>query len=596
MQQELFERRLVGVVKVRNQTITWASAAFAQLMGYEPGELTGRPTRIFYEDDASYEEFWHGARDALIRGEAFGGKVRRVRKDGSRGWFEVNCFRSEPGIDEHETTLVDISDKQAAIDALAQSEALLKDAQGIAQLGSWAIDRVHDSVVWSDEMFRIYGKDPGADQPSLEVYAALAHPDDRDRLCEAYALSIRARCPMDVHYRVVLADGRLRHVHLRGVHEFRSDGSLIRSFGTVQDITGRVLQETDLRHEKARLHGMFLAMAEGLVFHAPDGQVVEANPAAGEILGLSRDQLLGRTSMDPRWRSIREDGTPIPGDEHPAVITLRTGKAVRDQVMGVHSPDRGLRWISINSQPVGGDDPAAPSGVVVTFVDITERREAYQRIQLLAQRIELVREEERQHIAREMHEGIAQDLFAAQLALKHLESQARGRTGVMQAYEEIKTTLNLCMDSARRMANDLRPAAFAHMILLTALTQHIQGFAALSRLKINIREIAPFPQLDEVSNLAFFRATQEILTNIAKHADATTVDIRLRSGAGRLWIEIDDDGVGIEDGALKKSGSLGLVGIRERFAALGGGLTIHNREPRGTRVVVFIPEQPNCSI
>ena len=74
------------------------------------------------------------------------------------------------------------------------------------------------------------------------------------------------------------------------------------------------------------------------------------------------------------------------------------------------------------------------------------------------------------------------------------------------------------------------------------------------------------------------------------------MDIQLRSGAGRLWIEVDDDGVGIDDGALKKNGSLGLVGIRERFATLGGGLTIQKREPRGTRVVVFIPEPPNEAI
>jgi len=590
MQEELFERRLVGVVKVKNHTVTWASAAFAQLMGYERDELTGRPTRIFYEDDDSYNDFWNSARDALNRGEAFGGKVRRVRKDGSVGWFDVNCFRPEPGVDEHETTLVDISDKQAALAALAQSEKRLKEAQSIAHLGSWQLDRAHGVVAWSDEMFRIYGLDPCTGTPSLDVFVALAHPEDKERLQEAYCASIRSRVPVDTIYRVVPATGGLRHVQLCGEHEFGADGSLIRSFGTAQDVGGRVVQEASLRQERARLRSIFLAMAEGVILHGPDGQVVESNPAAEEILGLSRDQLLGRTSMDPQWRCIHEDGTPFPGVDHPAVVSLRTGKAIRDQVMAVQSADRGLRWISINSQPIAGSGAADPGGVVVTFVDVTERREAFQRIQQLAQRIDLVREEERQHIARELHEGIAQDLFAAQLALKHLESQARGRTGVMQAYEDLKVTLDLCMAAARRMANNLRPAAFAHMILSTALQHHVEGFAALSSLTINICEIAPFPQLDETTNLAFFRATQELLTNIAKHANATTVNIRLRTESGRLWIEIDDDGVGIPDGALKKSGSLGLVGIRERFVALGGGLAIHKREPHGTRVAVFIPE------
>lgn len=116
-------------------------------------------------------------------------------------------------------------------------------------------------------------------------------------------------------------------------------------------------------------------MREGVVVQLAGGEIVACNPAAERILGLTRDQMAGRTSVDPRWRSIHEDGTLFPGETHPAMVTLRTGQAVRDVVMGIHQPDGTLRWISISSEPIPGPD-GRPASVVTTFDDVTERRRA----------------------------------------------------------------------------------------------------------------------------------------------------------------------------------------------------------------------------
>ncbi len=135
------------------------------------------------------------------------------------------------------------------------------------------------------------------------------------------------------------------------------------------------------RVREVRLRTMYSAMIEGLVMQTGTGEIIDANAAAEEILGLKRDQLLGRTSYDPGWRAIREDGSPFPGDEHPAMVTLRTGQSLRDQVMGIHDPTRGLRWISINSRPIAGPGMSEPASVVTTFIDITERRRADQALE-----------------------------------------------------------------------------------------------------------------------------------------------------------------------------------------------------------------------
>ena len=125
-----------------------------------------------------------------------------------------------------------------------------------------------------------------------------------------------------------------------------------------------------------RLHALMAAMAEGVVVHAADGTITDRNPAAERMLGLSRDQLAGRTSIDPRWAAIHEDGAPFPGETHPAMVTLRTGVAQRGVVMGVRIPDGSDRWIAVSTEPIrpASRPDSPPSGVVATFTELTALR------------------------------------------------------------------------------------------------------------------------------------------------------------------------------------------------------------------------------
>ena len=90
-------------------------------------------------------------------------------------------------------------------------------------------------------------------------------------------------------------------------------------------------------------------MGEGLIVHDQDGTIINCNPAAERILGLTRSQLEGRTPMDRSWRAIRDDGTPFPASELPAMVTLRTGQPLTSVIMGVRRPDDSLAWLSVTS-------------------------------------------------------------------------------------------------------------------------------------------------------------------------------------------------------------------------------------------------------
>jgi len=124
--------------------------------------------------------------------------------------------------------------------------------------------------------------------------------------------------------------------------------------------------------ERSKAH-ILESLSEGLVLHAPDGRIVEWNPAAERVLGLSGDEMGGRTPVDPRWRAVRPDGAPWPGEDHPASRVLRTAQPVVAETMGVHRPDGSLVWLRVSAQPTL-DAANRLTGVVASFEDITTER------------------------------------------------------------------------------------------------------------------------------------------------------------------------------------------------------------------------------
>ncbi len=124
---------------------------------------------------------------------------------------------------------------------------------------------------------------------------------------------------------------------------------------------------------RSRSEAALDAMTEGLIAHDLSGAVVFANESAQRILGIQLDRMHGRGSAENTWRVVREDGSEIPPERHPTMVALATGEPQRDQVLGVHTTDKGLRWLLINAVPTR-DAEGVMTGVVGSFADITEQR------------------------------------------------------------------------------------------------------------------------------------------------------------------------------------------------------------------------------
>ncbi len=147
------------------------------------------------------------------------------------------------------------------------------------------------------------------------------------------------------------------------------------------EIAERRRTEEALRSSEARYRSMITAMAEGVLLYDSRGQITASNETARRLLGLNDQQLLGQTPDDMAPRYIREDGSMLPGAEHPASVTLRTGRPQSNVVMGVRAADGSASWISVNSQPFSDDGDPNTRSVVTSFSDITESKQAGEALQ-----------------------------------------------------------------------------------------------------------------------------------------------------------------------------------------------------------------------
>lgn len=155
------------------------------------------------------------------------------------------------------------------------------------------------------------------------------------------------------------------------------NGDPIEINGFWLDITDRKIAEEALKISEEKYRKLFNTMSQGVVYQDGIGKIISCNPAAERILGLTLDQMQGKTSFDPHWRAIHEDGTDFEGDNHPSMISLKSGKKVNNVIMGIFNPKNNYyTWINVNAVPQFRSGEKKPYQVYTTFEDITQIKHA----------------------------------------------------------------------------------------------------------------------------------------------------------------------------------------------------------------------------
>jgi len=208
----------------------------------------------------------------------------------------------------------------------------------------------------------------------------------------------------------------------------------------------------------------------------------------------------------------------------------------------------------------------------------------------LATHLQQVREEERGHLARELHDELGALLTAAKLDVARLKSKlGTPPPEVTLRLQHLTESLNSGIALKRRIIEDLRPSSLSNLGLTAALEILAREFSERSGLEV-ASSLEPV-DLDEQAQLTVYRIVQESLTNIGKYAEAKQVDISVRDYSNHVEVEIRDDGKGFDVRAAKPS-THGLAGMRHRVEAAGGRLVVQSAPNRGTRITATMPKVP----
>jgi PAS domain S-box-containing protein len=352
--------------------------------------------------------------------------------------------------------------------------------------------------------------------------------------------------------------------------------------------------EATARANEEKLVTLFDLLPVGISFLNPEGRIIQMNSALPNILKLSKEQLLSQAYASRKY--IRADGTPMRPSEFASTRALTEQKTIYNVETGILLENNNVIWTTVSAAPVN----VAEVGAVVVTVDTTDSKraeqalqESHRRLRVLSQRLVEVQEDERRALARELHDRVGQTLAALNINLIIINSQLSP-----DAAQQIGTRLNDSMKLVaetialvRDVMTDLRPAVLDDYGLEAALESHVAKF--ISRYDIHAKletPDQPLPRLGPSVEMTFLRIAQEALMNIAKHAQATQVNLSLRQEADSVCMTIQDNGIGIQAWEeANRPGSHGLTIMRERAEAFDGSLQVKSLPGQGTKIEVSIP-------
>jgi signal transduction histidine kinase len=238
---------------------------------------------------------------------------------------------------------------------------------------------------------------------------------------------------------------------------------------------------------------------------------------------------------------------------------------------------------------------AAPYYTVI-MRDVSDRQRvqeklsrSHDQLRQLSAALQTIREEERTHIARELHDDLGQILASLRMDLNLLQQTDGTPFESLRLMHGMEQNLLTAITSLRRIASNLRPRALDEGGLYFALQGLRDDFVERYAIPCTLLADEAELRLDDAASTAIFRIVQEALTNIARHAGATNVTMNLFRLNGDLLVTIRDDGIGILPGDMEKAESLGLIGMRERVWGMGGEISISAELPSGTRIDIVLP-------
>jgi PAS domain S-box-containing protein len=388
------------------------------------------------------------------------------------------------------------------------------------------------------------------------------------------------------------ANGRELTISTTGAPIRALDGQIIGSVLITREVTARRELERQAREQAAALEAIFNAMTDGVGVFDVHGGFVRANTALHQLLGLAADSEYTARPLVERAEQLRlfdEQGHPLAAEDWPHWKVMRgevfAGAGALE--LRVRTLDGREVWTSITGAPIRAPDGLV-TGCVLIMRDVTARREFERRLQEHV--AEAATEAERSRIARELHDTVTQDLYAASVLAESIPKVwIRNREQAERALGQLHELTRSGLATLRLLLLEMLPGGQREIGLPTLLRQLLDAMRTRAGAPLSLvieGDEGAWLLLPQEVKQALYRMAQEAVTNAVKYASASQIVVRLRRGArGTLRMEIADDGVGFDPFA-SAPGHFGLTIMRERAKAMGATVQVKSQIGKGTRVVL----------
>ncbi len=577
--------------------------AWTSCLGWTAEELTARPMSEFIlpEDHETTARI----RARVQQGEPIRGFENRYRaKDGSHRWLSWSVY---PLVESRRVFAVarDVTARKQSQEALRASEERLQLVTDNARVGLMMIDRERRYTYANTTYAEMLGLAAGdlVGHRVGEVLPVLYETQIRERLDRAFA---GERMAYELAWPTV---GEPRH-YLARYEPTKVDGAVALVVVVITDITTRKHAEEALRAsagaqrqlaEQLEREGARLVMAQAVAkvgswetdlatrsvaWSAETFRIFEVSPENFQpthAAFLERVHPADRAAVDLAFtRSLEQTGPFM--IEHRLAFPGGRIKVVEE------------RWVVFD----GGQ--GGPRRAVGTCQDVTRRREvedvirtAAGQMRALAGRLQAVREEERTTLAREIHDVLAQELTRLKIDLVWLAKRL-GRpvdesspAAINRRIADAVAQTDTAITTVQRIATDLRPVILDSLGLPAAVEWQAEDFARRTGIVCRARASGGETALPREQATAIYRILQESLTNVARHSQASEVEVEFTELADTATLTVRDNGVGITPAQLADPRSIGLLGMRERALAFGGTVEISSSPGPGTTILVRLP-------
>ncbi len=559
--------------------------AAARTLGYEPSELVNRNLRELLSPNvhAELDAYLTALRDKNVAS----GLIELWTKSGeTRIWKYTSTLRTE-GVQVPVVRAMahDITDILYAQKALRESEERLRLAAEVGRMYAWEWDPATDSVLRSAECAGILGLNDSPRKGVAKDYFSLVQPDDRGRLWSLTS-SLTPKDPeYRTEYRRFRPDGALLWLEESGRATFDKTGKLVRLVGMTADITERKHVEEKLRASEESSRQIVQRSPVAMVVSRGSEEKVElVNDKFTALFGYTKNDI---PSVAKWWSLAYPDDLyrETVREEWQARVTeaIKNRSEIAPMEAKVCCKDGSYRYIEFHFASLGETN-------LVSFVDLTDRKNAGEALAKVGGRLIEAQEEERTRIARDLHDDICQQLTLLAIELEKLgKIPLESRGGVRTRTNKLKKRVSEIVRDVEAISHELHSSKLELLGLKAAVRSLCKEFAAYHKVRIDFVEKDLPSQLPRDISICLFRIAQEALRNGLKHSRADRFQVQLLGTPNEIHLSVRDAGVGFDPETAMYRRGLGLISMRERINLVKGTIAIRSKRQGGTEIYCSVP-------